>query len=165
MNRVLVVPKHFFIDLLRHEGIDDSNVEQRTGIAFISIQNSKGIELWAEPYFKADHENAISLVFDDLTDKDTEVLENYPGSRLISKEDAEKIVEFVERNKDRRFLVHCTAGVSRSGAVGEYIRRVINLDWGKFIRANPHVKPNNYVLMMLMRAKREWDEKGGTSNG
>ena len=38
-------------------------------------------------------------------------------SDLMSDEDAKTVVDFVEQYKDKRILVHCDAGISRSSAV------------------------------------------------
>ena len=42
-------------------------------------------------------------------------------SDLMSDEDAKTVVDFVEQYKDKRILVHCDAGISRSSAVAAAI--------------------------------------------
>ena len=45
------------------------------------------------------------------------------NSDLMSDEDAEKIANFVENNKNDLIIVHCDAGISRSSAVAAAILR------------------------------------------
>lgn len=40
---------------------------------------------------------------------------------MMTDEDAKKVVEFTERNKDKPIIVHCDAGISRSAGVGAAI--------------------------------------------
>jgi len=45
------------------------------------------------------------------------------------------------------------AGVSRSGAVGEFVNGYAQGDWARFKRDNPQILPNGRVLRMLNDAK------------
>lgn len=70
----------------------------------------------------------------------------------------EKIVKFVNKHKDKIcFIVHCSAGISRSGAVVTFIKeKFINeVDIDKFNKENKYIQPNLYVLKKL----REIDHK------
>ena len=153
-NRIFIVPRVYFYKQMQLAGITDENVELNSGWAFISIQSTKALEPSESPYFKMDHENVLTLTFDDITDKDTDVLTQYKGSRLFDTTDAKKIISFVEKNKDRKFLIHCTAGISRSGAVGTFIQRVLGIGYKKFLKDNPNISPNAYVLSVLMSEYR-----------
>jgi hypothetical protein len=56
----------------------------------------------------------LRLQFDDRPD-DKENVEKFAGAVLITEEQANKIGEFVWRNRNRnKILIHCFAGVSRS---------------------------------------------------
>lgn len=54
-------------------------------------------------------------------------------------------------NKDEEFYlyVNCSAGVCRSGAVVEFVRRYVVLDPVEFMKTNPHIIPNGWILNLL----------------
>lgn len=62
------------------------------------------------------------------------------------------IVDFVNNHKDKSvFIVHCSAGISRSGAVATFIRDkfIDEIDKDKFNAENKHIQPNLYILKRL----------------
>lgn len=64
----------------------------------------------------------------------------------------QKIVEFINKHKDKRaFIIHCSAGISRSGAVATYIKNKFNdeVDEDKFNQENKYILPNPYILNKL----------------
>jgi predicted protein tyrosine phosphatase len=70
-----------------------------------------------------------------------------------SDSELQKIVNFVNANKDKlAFIVHCSAGISRSGAVVTYIynKFLFEIDKEKFLRENSRIQPNLYILNRLM---------------
>ena len=143
--------------MLSYEGVNDSNVESFSDYAFISIVPSPDLtSALYTPYFSSDHANVLNLVFDDLTPADMDkVWSKFSGAVLFTKEQAIKVIKFVEQNKDRKFIVHCSAGVSRSGAVGNFIRQMLGLDHQTFMRDNTEVQPNGYVMNVLAQAYGE----------
>lgn len=46
----------------------------------------------------------------------------------ITEEQIVLIKEFILKNKDKKFIVHCSAGISRSSAIGMYIEEILNND-------------------------------------
>lgn len=150
-----MVPKLVFDKMMAEAGINDDNVDNSSVWAFISIQNSKALDHNVNPYFKLEHKHVLTLTFDDITDKDQDVLDQYPGSVLFNEDHAKAIIEFVEAHLLSDFVIHCTAGISRSGAVGEYVRRKLRVNYDKYNRQNPHVLPNAWVLQQLTNADSE----------
>ena len=71
----------------------------------------------------------------------------------ISDSDAEAVVKFVEKNKDKNFMIHCKAGQSRSQAI---IRYVLDFYGGEdeweINKDNPPITPNQFVLSKLKRS-------------
>ena len=70
-----------------------------------------------------------------------------------------EIIDFVKANancEDKTMLIHCAAGISRSGAVATFIMEKYQLDQELFKRLNPQVQPNSMVLRML---RKEWKNK------
>jgi predicted protein tyrosine phosphatase len=74
------------------------------------------------------------------------------GMRLFDESDAHKILDFVKIVNDEpigRLVVHCDAGISRSGGVGIFLCRYLGLDEKEFRKINRNILPNNYIYDML----------------
>jgi predicted protein tyrosine phosphatase len=70
----------------------------------------------------------------------------------MSEEQALEVVNFVEKmNDSSKVYVHCTAGVSRSGAVGAFINDYFGGNWEKFKFENPQVIPNSHISSLLKK--------------
>ena len=88
------------------------------------------------------HPNLLVLFFDDV---ETEKL------GAFSNEQAKKIVDFIHQDTSSPLLIHCTAGISRSGAVGLAIaERFGCVEF--FLSENPDIMPNQFVLQKLRTA-------------
>jgi len=78
----------------------------------------------------------------------------------MSMDQAKEVVAFAEKHKDASLvIVHCAAGVSRSGAVGSFLAEYYGVGWEDFKRMNPQISPNQYVLKLLRMAAGEDFEK------
>jgi len=86
----------------------------------------------------------LSLKFSDI-EKEME------GEILFNEHHAKKILYFINKIKDKAeiLIIHCEAGISRSGAVGLFLCRAIGLNEGLFWLWNPRIYPNNHVLDVL----------------
>ena len=86
----------------------------------------------------------LTLRFSDVTKEC-----GYKDSILhpINKQQTLDLLEFIERNKNKNFIIHCAAGISRSGAVALYIHET----YGHELKPNfwQVSHPNNFVLNML----------------
>ena len=91
-----------------------------------------------------EHPNLLVLFFDDV---ETE------GPTSFSSDMARHIVRFVQESDERPLLIHCTAGISRSGAVGLAIAEQCGCV-EVFRRENPDIMPNHLVLRKLRQAFR-----------
>lgn len=149
--KVEVIRKTKFDKLMVDNNINDQNVESFTDTAFISILNSE-----ATGHFKTNHNNVLVLNFDDVTDDlNWDDDPDFYGPVLFTVEQAKQILEFIEMNKEKKqFIVHCSAGISRSGAVGTFINDYFGLDYSTFRRTNPQVQPNPFVLRTLRNIQR-----------
>lgn len=146
MKKIFVLPKRYFDKMMTMRNIDDNNVKDKVKTCFISINDSLGTD--AKPHFKSNHPNVLNLFFDDV-DRDIEV-EGEGTAIAFTEEMAEEVFNFVFNNRDMEtFVVHCTAGISRSGAVGEFINNYFGQDYKEFIKQNPYVHPNGLVLSRL----------------
>ena len=104
----------------------------------------------ADVIFEKNEVNGIRAV---LRLKFDDVERDYKNEHCITKEDAENIVKFVNKNKNKvdKFIVHCEAGVSRSAGVGAAIMKAINGDdWVVF--NNPTMCPNMKCYRTVLNA-------------
>lgn len=101
----------------------------------------------------------LSLQFWDIDDRNKEaILSKYPEAIFFDKSHAMKIIDFVCRinsqnpDKEIGLIVHCDAGISRSGAVGLFIVEYLSLDVKDFFKRRANlIQPNGYVLSILRR--------------
>jgi len=110
-------------------------------------------------------DESLSLRFSDIVDvADYERRKvEYPSYvNLFDTTHAKQVVDFLLRIQARPgpegLFVHCDAGISRSGAIGTFARQLFNLDIEKFLKRNPQIQPNEYVLKLL---HAELDSRGG----
>lgn len=125
----------------------------------VSIQSTYGLD--TDPPFEKEmlsHPNLLSMVFDDEWDRSCEGCDYI---RLFRREDAERIVQFVGVGR-MPLIVQCTAGISRSGAVGFALDWYFNQHMHKnpahhdfFTKSNPQIRPNPLVLDVMMKYLKE----------
>jgi len=92
----------------------DLKIDENTVIISITDPGSKFISMDILNKFK----DNLSIQFWDIEEQ----IGNY---KPISIEQAKVIKDFVIKNKDNNFIVHCEAGMSRSAAVGLFIYYII----------------------------------------
>lgn len=74
---------------------------------------------------------------------------------LFTEQHADKVSSFVNKYKDLNFIIHCTAGISRSAAIADYVSIIKNehdLLWRSY---GGRIKPNVWVQSLLKR--RLWN--------
>lgn len=131
-------------------------------VAVISIIDSE-----AEPVFQNDTDNIITLRFDDIHPTTTMTLASCMDFKAMDMNDAKKIVRFVRQilafnehttgTKIDTIVVHCTAGICRSGAVVDFLRVVLDVHDLWFVQHNNHIIPNEWVRDLLWMT---WKMKG-----
>lgn len=120
----------------------------------ISINSTRPPE---EPPFSRkywDLPNLLVLRFDDVDSP-----ELAKGYTFFDSAQADAIASFVETSDQRPIMVHCTAGISRSGAVGSALNEYYNNRAGAlneedhlaFAQTNPHINANYHVLSLLWK--------------
>jgi predicted protein tyrosine phosphatase len=68
----------------------------------------------------------------------------------MSKEQAKECYEFIKRNQRiKNWFIHCTAGISRSGAIAQFINDYLCGDIEEFKQNNLCISPNTHVSMLL----------------
>ncbi len=90
----------------------------------------------------------LRLKFMDVTN---DCIVGHNTYHTISLEQSLKLISFAEKHKDKDFLIHCSAGISRSSAVCMYL----HLTYGHKLKGEywNTSDPNVYVLGSLMVAR------------
>lgn len=145
MSTVCVLSKAKFEDVMKRNNVNDSNIEDVENTALISICSTTNsfCGVPQNHYFKNGLSNVLNIRFDDIQEAEQ-------GLLLFNEKHAEELIRFILKNLESSFIVHCTAGISRSGAVGEFIRRLKDIDYSTFILDNPQIMPNMTVLSILI---------------
>jgi predicted protein tyrosine phosphatase len=155
IKRIKVVPRKFIEDIL------SSKPEIINSWALVSVYSDqrlidiKELEILKE----MNCTECLSLRFADLTKEQHEKLSDTDKQKqsmyLFTKEQAEGFIKFINsvNEKDINVLmIHCAAGVSRSGALGLFACRYLDLDEEKFRKDNPNIFPNAHVTQLLIDA-------------
>lgn len=161
-----------FVDIINKNHWDEG---VPSNCAVISINCGTGAgEQYSEYHACDDADNVLNLNFDDVDpivfglsdDEETYTYENkyapgtYTTLEFFNDRMAKRAVKFIEDNinKDKingvNFLIHCSAGVSRSQAFVKFIKNVYyEYDW-ETNPNNPCMHPNGFVFQKLMQAYR-----------
>lgn len=132
MIHCYIYPHKLFDAIMEKNGWNDENHPEDS--AFISIcclpEIKKGyIEAVKketdEHWFKENHDNVLNIEFDDILMEKAET--EYGTAYGMSDNDAKKIIEFIEKNKDKQnWYLHCRSGRSRSVATGMFIKKYLH---------------------------------------
>ena len=127
----------------------------------ISINSSWGFDdapPFSESFLK--HPHLLTLNFDDVCNE-PETPEDLGNAILFNEDMAHAIMRFVDDGKFP-LLVHCTAGISRSGAVGEVLNWYFNRylernaqDDEDFTQNNRQIQPNTIVRRIMFKVLAE----------
>lgn len=120
-----VLPQRVFDEKCEKEKLTDDNVEELKDMAFVSIIGTPECLIYyldegdTKHHFEKEHPNVINLDFDDIGYDEFE----WEGHifKGMSDEQAQRLFDFIEKNIDKSFRIHCRAGFSRSQAVGNFI--------------------------------------------
>lgn len=138
---ILVLSQREFEEIMIKNGINNNTVELHEDTFFISIHESKA----KETYFD-NKENVKVMRFDDCTF-------DFADMVSFTKKQALELLDFIDENINKKTcIIHCAAGISRSGAVGTFICDYTESDYKEFSKLNPHILPNILVLNRLKKA-------------
>ena len=107
---------------------------KKNGLVAISILDPNNNEDMSEFYKEFD---------DFLQIKFWDAEENDPNEEPLTLKDGEIIAKFIESNKDKKFVVHCSAGISRSAGVGLAIEAIVRHHGDKYTAAMFHSDVKN----------------------
>ena len=155
--KIRVLPRAFFEKV---KGTP-SEAELLGKSKIISINSSWGWDdtpPFSESFLK--HPHLLTLTFDDVCNE-PETPEDLGNAILFNKDMAHAIMRFVDDGKFP-LLVHCTAGISRSGAVGEVLNWYFNryletntADDEDFELNNRQILPNTIVRRIMLEVLAE----------
>ena len=131
--------------------------------AFLSFRAIRSTDGWDGtfpiPAGVRPHDNLLCLTFDDCTTRD-EAWREHEMPELFNEEIALRVIRFVH-DDSLPLVVQCTAGISRSGAIGVAFDEFFNIrdnrnqaDHGYFVAHNPQVRPNPLVLRIMREELR-----------
>ena len=155
--KIKVLPRIFF------EKVKGTSTEAEllANSKIISINSSWGFD--DTPPFSEEllnHPHLLTLTFDDICNE-PETPEDLGNAILFNKDMALAIMRFVDDGK-LPLLVHCTAGISRSGAVGEVLNWYFNrylernaADDEEFVQNNRQIQPNTIVRRIMLKVLAE----------
>lgn len=154
MTSIVAMARHSFENYCKNNNINDNNIPEDS--FFICIHNSFGIEN-TKPFFKELHDNVLNLYFDDCSeDYITSDLADLVGElvieRAFTKDQAQSVIDFLDKQKEcgrDNGIIHCQAGISRSGAVASFTANYFNMNKFVFKSLNPKIIPNPHVLSTL----------------
>ena len=151
--KIRVLPRAFFEKV---KGTP-TEVELLEKSKIISIKSSWGFDdmpPFSERFHK--HPHLLTLTFDDICNE-PETPEDLGNAVLFNEQMTIAIMQFVDDGK-LPLLVHCTAGISRSGAVGEVLNWYFNryletntADDEDFELNNRQIQPNTIVRRIMLK--------------
>ena len=155
--KIRVLPRMFFEKI---KGTP-TEAELLAKSKIISINSSWGFD--ETPPFSSEllnHPHLLTLTFDDICNE-PETPEDLGNAVLFNENMAQQIMRFVDDGK-LPLLVHCTAGISRSGAVGEILNWYFNrylknntTDDEDFVENNRQILPNTIVRRIMLEVLAE----------
>ena len=155
--KIRVLPRIFF------EKVKGSPAEAELleKAKIISINSSWGFD--DTPPFSEEllnHPHLLTLTFDDICNE-PETPEDLGNAILFNEDMAHAIMRFVDDGK-LPLLVHCTAGISRSGAIGDVLNWYFNrylernaADDEEFVQNNRQIQPNTLVRRTMLKVLAE----------
>ncbi len=136
MKKIYCFSEQTFKNIMDSFGFYKNGSNLFDTLAVISICDTED-GLSKEHYFNNNTENIINLDFDDIdptddtykyyyrTSPENHVIINGRIWKEISDEQASDLVKFIVQNKERTFIIHCYAGISRSVAVTKFILDIL----------------------------------------
>ena len=138
--KVFIMPKFIFEQAI--DGIEKSSKD----VFYLSINNPDDED---KTPIREDSDTFKSMWFYDIDEDIYDEVKDFTY-KTISDEQVDELYDFIMKNKDKKnFVVHCTASISRSGAVGEFVNDLFGIPYAEFRKQNPNIIPNTYIKKKL----------------
>ena len=137
----------------RSRAIQYCQTKHRHSSVIISVSDPN-MDYSSGPFMTPENhvEAILRLCFCDADRPGTDVYGNETdGSDLMSDEDARKVALFVTRHVTDRIIVHCDAGISRSGGVAAAIAKWMLNDDSEFFYSGQY-RPNMWCYRKTLTA-------------
>ena len=155
--KIRVLPRAFF-EKVKGTPTEVELLEKSKIISINSSWEFDDTPPFSEKYLK--HPHLLALTFDDICNE-PETPEDLGNAILFNEDMAHAIMRFVD-DRQLPLLVHCTAGISRSGAVGEVLNWYFNryletntADDEDFELNNRQIMPNTIVRRIMLKVLAE----------
>jgi predicted protein tyrosine phosphatase len=133
------------------------STEDRKKLVLISITEPEA----SAPYMSVDDPTSTIGFHDVLEIKFWDVEYKIGKYEPLTWEQGKIIRDFIVKNKDKKFLIHCRAGVSRSAGVGCAVECLVNHDGDVYnyylsksdIKNMPRYDPNLTVFDRIVKAQ------------
>lgn len=138
-----VIPKDF-IEKQDFAIISIGNIESDEGHTDDSLYLNGSNSHWLP-----DSDNVLNINFNDVGEKE---------EGALTELQAQEILYFLEDNQDKKtWYIHCSAGISRSGAIASIIYDFFK-ERGDIVNIFPHYPktPNYYIRNLINKIKREY---------
>jgi len=109
-----VISKREYVHLYLNDLID------KEGVVLISISEPD-----VEPFLSEMVEGFVDVLHSQFWDVEQPIEDKYYP---LSPEQGKELRAFIELHKDKRFLIHCAAGMSRSAAIAAAVECIVNYD-------------------------------------
>ena len=155
--KIRVLPRIFF-EKVKGTPTEVELLEKSKIISINSSWSWDDTPPFSESFLK--HPHLLTLTFDDICNE-PETPEDQGNAILFNEDMAHAIIRFVD-DRELPLLVHCTAGISRSGAVGEVLNWYFNryqehnaADDEDFVQNNRQIQPNTIVRRIMLKVLQE----------
>jgi len=126
----------FYSVLGKDEFLDEiKNIEDRSNITVICIHDPD-VDIHSKEILQGFHD-VLQIKFWDLES-------DIGRYNAITSTQGKIIRDFIQKNKDSRFLVHCMAGISRSAGVACAIECIVNYNGNDFLYKTGSSDVKNY---------------------
>lgn len=99
-----------------------------------------------------DNNNYKSWWFWDIEQDYISEKESYTA---VTQEQAKEIYDFIKQHTNKKqCIVHCSAGISRSGAVGSFVHEYFGGRYKELLKEFPHIFPNGRLVRLLRMYER-----------
>lgn len=92
----------------------------------------------------------------------TEVVQDVLGDFYLPPDPlhAAKILQFIQENRGKNFIINCKAGISRSGAICKFLEEYLDYEW---INGKDRARPNS-LLVELLKQEFDYFKESSSSN-